>query len=196
MMRIMIAAMLGAVMLVTNCTNRCIYFEKALREIDKTIYNIPYSLQETPEGYELILYDKERKEVFFMVYPKEPWVSEIAEGVFEIGFSTGSPARNTFYFRREDGRTSNGFFNAKLFGGKYIAYRSWDSGQWDDPLILTDIFEEGILYQEIYRDFSVTADPMSSIRNVELADEEHVMLEYCVGEDYTVVSEVVEIENE
>ncbi len=195
MMRTMIAAMLGVAMVVTNFTDRCIYLEKALCEIEKTIYNIPYSLIETPEGYELILYDKEKREVFSMVYSKEPWVCEVAEGVFEIGVSTGSPARYTFYFRREDGKMSNGFVNAKLFGGRYIACRSWDSGQWDAPLILTDIFEEGILYQEIYRDFSVTADPMSSIYNIELTDEEHVMLEYSVGEDYTVVSEVVEIEN-
>ena len=53
---------------------------------------------------------------------------------------------------------------------------------------------ECILYQEIYRDFSVTADLMSAIYSIELTDEEHIMLEYCVGEDYTVVSEVVEIE--
>ncbi|MDE6389118.1 MAG: hypothetical protein K2L82_15070 [Lachnospiraceae bacterium] len=194
MIRVMIAGMLGGVMLITNLSDRCSYLEKALREIEKTIYNMPYSLQETTEGYELILYDGERQEVFSMVYPKEPWVYEIGEGVFEVGFSTGSPARYTFYFRQEDGKLTDGFSNAKVFGGQYIAYRTWDGGQWDAPLILTDIFGEGILYQEIYRNFSVTADPMSSIYGIELTDEEHVMLKYCEGEDYTVVNEVVEIE--
>ena len=95
----------------------------------------------------------------------------------------------------EDGKMSDTFFNAKLFGGEYIAHRPEVGEQWNNPLILTDIFEEGILYQEIYRDFCVTADPMSAIYSIELIDEDHVMLEYCAGEDYTTVNEVLEIEN-
>ena len=190
MMRTMIAAMLGVAMVVTNFTDRCIYLEKALCEIEKTIYNIPHSLIETPEGYELILYDKEKREVFSMVYSKEPWVCEVAEGVFEIGVSTGSPARYTFYFRREDGKMSSGFFNAKLFGGRYIAYRSWDSGQWDAPLILTDIFEEGILYQEIYRDFSVTSDPMSMVFDGNIEATELLLKIILKKDDIQVISVV------
>lgn len=60
-------------------------------------------------------------------------------------------------------------------------------------MILTDIFEEGILYQEIYRDFSETADPMSAILDIKLEDETHVRLEYCEGKAYTDVNEVVEL---
>ncbi len=193
MIRIMIAGMLGAVMLVTNVGGQYVYLEKALREIEKTIYSIPYTMKETSEGYELILYDGERQEVFSMVFPKKPWVREITDDIFEVGISTGTNASYTFYFRKEDGKISDTFSNAKVFGEKYIAYRSWDSGQWDDPLILTDIFEEGILYQEIDRDFSITADPMSVIHGIEMVDEKHIMLKYCAGEDYTVVNEVVEI---
>ena len=113
----------------------------------------------------------------------------------EIGFSVGSPARYTFYFRKEDGKISDTFFNARVVGEKYIAHRPLLGDRWyNAPLILTDIFEEGILYQEIYKDFSVTADLMSAVYSIELIDEEHIMLEYCMGEDYTVVNEVVEIE--
>lgn len=170
------------------------YLTKALCEIEKNIRNIQFSLRETADGYELILYDREKREVFSEVYPMKPWVKEVSEGILEIGISTGSPARYTFYFRKEDAKISDTFYNAKLFGGRCIAHRPMVGDQWDEPLILTDIFEEGILYQEIYRDFSVTADLMSAIYSIELTDEEHIMLEYCVGEDYTVVSEVVEIE--
>ena len=113
----------------------------------------------------------------------------------EIGFSVGSPARYTFYFRKEDGKISDTFFNARVVGEKYIAHRPLLGDRWyNAPLILTDIFEEGILYQEIYKDFSVTADLMSAVYSIELIDEEHIMLEYCMGEDYTVVKDVVEIE--
>lgn len=177
-----------------NLSEQFTYLKWALCEIERTIHSIQFSLQETADGYELILYDNDKREVFSEVYPVEPWVKEVSEGILEIGISTGSPARYTFYFRKEDAKISDTFYNAKLFGGRYIARRPLVGDQWDEPLILTDIFEEGILYQEIYRDFSVTADLMSAIYSIELADEEHIMLEYCVGEDYTVVSEVVEIE--
>lgn len=185
---------------VKNLTDQCIAFKTALHETEENIYNAQFSLQETPDGYELILYDREKREIYSKVFPIEliiePWVKEVSEGILEIGISVGSPARYTFYFRKEDAKISDTFFNARVVGEKYIAHRPLVGEHWNnDPLILTDIFEEGILYQEIYRDFSVTADLMSAIYNIELIDEEHIMLEYCTGEDYSVVNEVVEIEN-
>lgn len=177
--------------IIKNLSDLSTEFKTALNENMNRTYNSQFSLQETSDGYELILYDREEQEVYSIVYPKEPWVEEVSDGVLEIGFSTGSPARYTFYFRKEDSKISDTFFNAKLFGGKYIAHCPLIDG----PLILTDIFEEGILYQEIHRDFSATADLMSAIYSIELVDEDHVMLEYCAGEDYTIVNEVVEIEN-
>lgn len=177
-----------------DLSGQCIDLKTVLCEAWKGIHNTQFLLQETSDGYELILYDRENQEVFSMIYPKEPWVMGVSEGVLEIGISVGSPARYTFYFRKEDGRISNTFFNAKVFGEKYIAHRPLNDEQGNPPLILTDIFEEGILHQEIYRDFSVMADPMSVIYSIELTDENHIMLEYCEGEDYTVVNEVVEID--
>lgn len=41
----------------------------------------------------------------------------------------------------------------------------------------------------------MTADPMSAIYSIELTDKDHIILEYCEGEEYAVVSEVVEIQN-
>lgn len=185
---------------VKNLTDQCISFKTALNETEESIYTAQFSLQETPDGYELILYDREKREIYSKVFPLEliiePWVKEVSEGILEIGISTGSPVRYTFYFRKEDAKISDTFFNAMVVGEKYIAHRPLVGEHWNnDPLILTDIFEEGILYQEIYRDFSVTADLMSAIYSIELIDEDHIMLEYCTGEDYSVVNEVVEIEN-
>lgn len=163
-------------------------------DIEKSIYSNQFSVQKILDGYELTLYDGEGQKIYSMLYPREPWVKEVSEGVLEIGISTGSPARYTFYFRKEDGKISDTFFNAKLFGEQYIAHRPVDDYQGDEPLILTDVFGEGILYQEIYRDFSKTADPMSVISGIELVDETHIRLEYCEGEEYTVINEIVEME--
>lgn len=181
---------------VKSLSDQCIELWTTLHETEESIYNAQFSLQETPDGYEVILYDRAGREIYSEWYPKEPWVKEVSEGVLEIGISTGSPARYTFYFRKEDGKISDTFFNAIVVGEKYIAHRPLIGDKWyNAPLILTDIFEEGILYQEIYRDFSVTADLMSAIYSIELIDEDHIMLEYCTGEGYSVVDEVVEIED-
>ncbi len=163
-------------------------------EMESSVCNEQFSMQETLDGYEIILYDKEGEKVYSEVYPEKSWVKEVSEGILEIGVSVGSPARYTFYFRKEDGAISDTFYNAKLFGEQYIAHRPVSNYLEGNPLILTDIFEEGILYQEIYRDFSETADPMSAIHDIELEDETHVRLEYCEGKAYTDVNEVVEIQ--
>ena len=192
MKRIMMA---GMVALMCLCVQNGTMYTEMQSEVEESIYNAQFSLQETPDGYEVILYDREGREIYSEWYPKEPWGEEVAEGILEIGISVGSPARYTFYFRKEDGKISDTFFNAKVVGDRYIAHRPLIGDKWyNAPLILTDIFEEDILYQEIYRDFSMTADLMSAIYSIGLIDEEHIMLEYCTGEDYTVVDEVVEIE--
>ena len=187
--------MAGMTALMCLCVQNGAAYAEVQSEVEESIYNDQFSLQETPDGYEVILYDREGREIYSEWYPKEPRVEEVSEGILEISFSTGSPARYTFYFRKEDAKVSNTFFNARVVGDRYIAHRPLIGDKWyNAPLILTDIFEEGILYQEIYKDFSITADLMSAIYSIELIDEEHIMLEYCTGEDYTVVDEVVEIE--
>lgn len=80
-------------------------------------------MQKTLDGYEITLYDKEGERVYSEVFPEKSWVEEVSEGILEIGVSVGSPARYTFYFRKKDGTISDTFFNAKLFGGQYIAHR-------------------------------------------------------------------------
>lgn len=61
-------------------------------------------------------------------------------------------------------------------------------------LTLTDIFDKGILHQEVMRDFTVCADPMSAILSVEMIDDTNIRLEYWEGTDYTKVSETIELE--
>ena len=147
--------------------------------------------------YEITLYDKVHNEVFSEVYPEVSWVKKITDNVCEIGVSFGSPVRYTFYFDTETAEMSNVYFNAKLFGDRYIAYMEDDVNGADTyTLILTDIFERGILHQEIVRDFSfnVIADPMSVITSVEMIDDKTIRLKYFEGEDMTDVSEIIELE--
>ena len=148
--------------------------------------------------YRVTLYDKNHNEVFSEVYSymrMPPWFTMISDNIWEIGISVGSPARYTFYFDTETAEISDIYFNAKVFGDKYIAYMDSDViGADEITLTLTDIFEKGILHQEVVRDFSVCADPMSAVYSVEMIDDNSIRLEYCAGEDYTTVSETIELE--
>lgn len=157
-----------------------LYFEGYPVEInDQVIF------EQTSKGHRLTLYDKEHGEIFSESYPKDTWIGGVSEDVLEIVISVGSPARYTFYFNRETAEISDTFFNAKLFGDKYIAYME------DRTLILSDIFKKGILHQEITRDFSETADPMSAIISVEMIDSENIRLEYYRGEEFAIEVEKI-----
>ena len=148
--------------------------------------------------YRVTLYDKNHNEIFSEDYSymrMPPWFTMVSDNIWEIGISVGSPARYTFYFDTETAEISDTYFNAKVFGDKYIAYMDSDViGADEITLTLTDIFEKGILHQEVVRDFSVCADPMSAVYRVEMVDENSIRLEYCEGEDYTTVSEIIELE--
>ena len=147
--------------------------------------------------YRVILYDKNHNEVFSEDYSymrMPPWFTMITDNIWEIGISVGSPARYTFYFDTETAEISNIYFNAKVFGDKYIAYMDFDVISADEiTLTLTDIFDKGILHQEVMRNFTVCADPMSAILSVEMIDDTNIRLEYWKGTDYTKVSETIEL---
>lgn len=150
------------------------------------------------DEYKITLYDKSYNEVYSQVYSDmrvPPWVEMITDAVWEIGISVGSPARYTFYFNTQTAEISDTYFNAVLFGDRYIAYMEDDViGADTITLTLTDIFKEDILHQEIVRDFSILADPMSAVKNVEMIDAETIRLEYYEGKEMTAVSETVALE--
>ncbi|MDE5599026.1 MAG: DUF4163 domain-containing protein, partial [Lachnospiraceae bacterium] len=145
--------------------------------------------------YQLTLYDKEHNEILSESYPESMWIDGVSEDVLEIGISVGNPANHTYYFNKETAQISDTFYNAIVVGDKYIAYIADDASDREErTLILSDIFKEGILYQEITRDFSKTAEPMSAIISIEMIDDETIRLEYYQGEDCSVECENISIQ--
>lgn len=145
--------------------------------------NSQVAVKRIAEEYEVKLYDKAHNEVFSMTYPKEPWIVEVTENVLEIGCSTGSPARNVFYFDKDSGRVSAGYMNSRLIREKYVAYM--ENGE----LVFTDLFNDEI-YQKIKRDFSPAVDPVISI---EMLDRQTILLNYYKGNDFLEVQEEIDI---
>lgn len=81
-----------------------------------------------------------------------------------------------------------------MFGDKYVASVKDDTTDTENAiLILTDLFQEGILYQEITRDFSIMVDSMSAVISVEMIDEGSIRLEFYCGEEKVIVSEIIDI---
>lgn len=138
------------------------------------------------DGCEIAVYQRSQK-VFSETYPVEPGITEIMEGIYEIRISVGSPAAYVYYIDTQDFKISAVYFNPIFFGSGYVAYME------DRVLILTDLFQEGILDERIARDFTKTADPMSAIRKVEMQDDDNIRLEYYKGADYMEESEIIRI---
>ena len=152
-----------------------------------------YLYREAEGECELLLYDREGKIVFSETYPQElrnhSGVNETTENILEIWLSVGSPAVYKYYFNKESAEISDTFFNPELVGDFYIAYME------DNNLIVRDIFHEDLFSMTIVRDFTGTADPMSAVISIEMADSENIILTYYKGEDYTETSEIIEIGN-
>ena len=75
-------------------------------------------------------------------------------------------------------------------GDEYIVYM-----ENPEELLIKDIFDEGLLEMSVIRNFSETADPPSAVMQIEMTDNEHIVLTYLVGSNYTEVSEKIKIEN-
>lgn len=92
-----------------------------------------------------------------------------------------------FYFNKKSAEISDTFFNPMLVGDSYIAYME------DHELIVRDIFDEDLFCMRIVRDFTGTADPMSAVISIEMADSKTIILTYYKGEDYIETSEKIEM---
>lgn len=145
--------------------------------------NSQYLLKKNVNGYEVILYDKKNNEVRKIVYPIEPWIKEVTNNILEIGVSTGAPSTYVFYYNKDTAKMSDTYFNSILFGNKYIAYM-----ESTEKIILSDIFDEGILYKEVEENFTKCLNP---IINIEVLDNDNILLEYYAGENFEEKSELI-----
>lgn len=139
------------------------------------------------DEYQITLYNNRGKMILSETYPVEPGIREIDKDILEISISTGSPSRYSYYFNKESSKISRTFFNPIIWGDENIAYM-----EEDHILILSDMFEQGIIYKQIQRDFTETADPISAIISIEMLDDENIELKYYSGANYIEKTELIE----
>lgn len=156
----------------------------------KEVEKRPYSCVKVEDGYEVVLYGASGEVVFSMEFPIEPGICQVTEDIFEISVSVGSPASYVFWYDTKGARMSETYFNPVLVGNQYVAYM-----ENSEELVLRDLFHEGLLEMKIARDFSQTANYISAVVQIEMADSENIILTYLQGSDYTEVSETIRLEN-
>lgn len=173
---------------------------RLLQYVEEGQENVPvngnrqYSFYKFGDGYVVALYDKDGREVYGLFYPREPWIAVITDSVWQIGINLNGTAEYVFYFNTETGELSDTYLNSILFGDKYVAYMKDDTTDTENStLILSDLFQKGSLYQEITRDFSIIADSISAVINVEMINDSSIRLEYYKGDEMEVVSEIIEL---
>ena len=149
--------------------------------------NIPYTCEKDDDEYIVSLYDKKGRKIEEVVFPKMPNIKELGNDLIEIEIVLGNLVSYIFYFNQKTLQISATFFNSVQMEGKYVAYID------GSRLIVQDIFSEGILYEEIVRDFSVAANPLMDVELIEKGNKEFIHFQYVGGKDYQIIEELLEI---
>lgn len=97
-----------------------------------------------------------------------------------------------WFYDRVTGEKSEEYFNISAINGSNIVYMEFTDGR-EIHLVIRDIFDKDTLYKEIVCDFSDTAVASSVLRSVTFLNDKSIEIEYEVGEDRTLVNEIIQL---
>lgn len=170
----------------------------------KTNLNSIGELQKEGIGYK-IFYDSNSNEYAYVVFSLENKridevtgitgnmsIEALSENLIHVTVSVGSDARQEWFYDRITGRKSEEYFNISAINGSNIVYMEF-TDDWETHLVIRDIFNKEILYEEIVRDFSDTAVASTVLKNVTFLNDKSIKIEYEVGEDRRLVNEIIEL---
>ena len=95
------------------------------------------------------------------------------------------------FFDISKGRSSPIYENPALVEQGKIVYMTLDEDQ--IKLVVRDIFDETVFYQEYIRDFSPVAAPNSDLISARFINEQQLEIVYLSGEQYTKTTETIDI---
>ncbi len=147
-----------------------------------------YSLERDEDGsYILTLYDQEQETIHQEVFPREPVVDILENNIVKISISLGSPNNYTYFYDVGKNIISDVYYNPLLIENEKIVYMEGNS------LIVSHIIDKTIVYAQIERNFSPTAEPSLAILKVEFVDSNTLHIEYFEGSDFDEKSEVIDL---
>lgn len=119
------------------------------------------------------------------------FVEELADGIVHVIISAGTYARNELFYDTEKGIKSEVFNNVTLVYKRKVVYMDLHGQK--NCLVVQDIFDEDLYYQEFYRDFSPSAVPSSVLQSANFVEDNLLEVVYLEGEDYVEKKERIEI---
>ena len=129
---------------------------------------------------------EEKKDITGSVY-----IEELAEGIVHVAISAGSYARNDVFYDTEKGIKSEIFYNVAAICKRKVVYM--DLCSQEGCLIVRDIFDKDLYYQEIYKDFSPSAVPSAVLQSAVFVEDNILEVIYLEGKDYTEKKERIEL---
>jgi len=146
-----------------------------------------YKIIKDKKGYIVKFYNKNKKVVYEMDSPKEPYIVVIDKNILQTGISLGSPNNYEFFFNTKTSEISDTYNNPILIkNGKVVIFQN-------DKLIVSDLFNKSKYYREFVRDFSKTAVPSNSILSADFTNTKSLSISYLKGKDMVETQEVIEL---
>lgn len=158
-------------------------------------YKITKNTKSNEVSYTYVIYDSTGKVVLKDSTTKEPRIRYVSSGVLEILTNHGSSASLCSYYDIQNNILSQSFWNPSFVDGTIIIYMDFNENR--DPntlLIIQNIFNKNILYEEIVRDFSPTAVVSMAVESVKFVDQNTIELTYLRGTDFISTTETIKLE--
>jgi hypothetical protein len=137
--------------------------------------------------FTIILYDTNNNIVFSENLPKEPSLIELDKNLIQIKISLGSPLNYSYFFNPLTTSISSTYENIILVDKNKVIFFK------DNKLIVSDIFNQKLLYKEIILDFAPTAVSSSSIIKVYFIDDNNIEIEYLKGIEFIRETEIINL---
>ena len=148
-----------------------------------------YELMLRDDGnYTVILYDDNHKETYRLDYlDKGPGICYVDGGLICITLSNGTNNRYSTYYDVDSRMISDTYWNPVYLDFGRLAYLE------DGKLIIRDIFDPSVFYEEILRNFAAATQDAALFR-LEFLDDHTLLLEYPEGGEYTERQETIYFE--
>ncbi|MEL4106284.1 hypothetical protein AAFA46_05510 [Oscillospiraceae bacterium WX1] len=143
-----------------------------------------YEVSKVENGYIVYLFDKNKNIVSMEELPREPYISIIDNNI-RITESLGSPLNYSYFYDVKTNKISPIYENVLLIGYGNVVYMK------NKQLIISNIYDASILYQEVKRNFSNTAVPSSAILSLNFVDSNKLEIDYLKGENFTETTEII-----
>lgn len=160
------------------------YLQNSVRLEVVSSNDLPFPYEENAEYYHLILLDDKGQEYCNLDYFEEPQIAYLKNEIqFYVELQNDEMDYNNpmFFYKPKTKQLTQDFFNVKAFDPEssriaYHVFNAFEDGAWQtkDILVIQDIFDQDIFYQEVPQKISAIDEQYK----VQFLDENTVEIQY------------------